>query len=225
MFNTLLGALPLLIFSLLGCSHYLAEFNIEESLNKSAALPVCPFSTEKNCWTESLEQLSKCMEGASSSESPMVLTDTGGVCRTSDLSQTIDFDQSLESFQKKIGQASKENLSFTFHSRGETCFRFQGSSEEFSIDFHNGDFMTLRKNSSGTVQVQCLNGESLTISSSVQKKGCAGAEKPRESYLPNLLFSLETASENGNPFWHLRLLGAGSEPVDLFRCQLHDPLS
>ena len=62
----------------------------------------------------------------------------------------------------------------------------------------------------------------MTISSAIQKSGCADSEGSKANYLPKMLFSLEENENQSRKSWYLRLLGAGEEPLDLFRCNLYE---
>jgi|GEM_PF-3411619 len=207
-------------FLLIGCSNYLAEFEIDRSVDKSAALPICPFSLEKNCWTESLAVLDDCMGQASQDHLEMV--NSGGVCRSSNWESTIDFKRPLSSESKSAMQPLDDELDFTFHNDKRTCFHFQGSADDFLINLDSEKFLTYNKGLGGTVRVRCLNGEALTFSSQIQKSGCIDASgKISSTGLPKMLFSLENTENQYQKYWHLRLLGAGKEPLDLFRCNLY----
>lgn len=204
----------LFFFFQLGCSQYLAEFNIPEKQNEILSKPTCRFSPQSNCWTQSIAQIQSCVgQGRVAA-----FTDDRRVCATEDRDIVVDFDAPGGTHFEQKGTQFKGYLSFTYYNQLETCFHFEGTPSDFSITSPFGD-LGFRQDSAGNVQVQCFNGQQMTLSAEEYSVGCQqGGTAHKQTYIPQAVLSREQVV--GQTLWNFRFLGTGAQPATVFRCNL-----
>ena len=169
--------------------------------------PKCQFKPTNNCWTQSMALLMGCIDAPVPNDVD-VLTDDKRFCSNKS--------GKLIEFVNPLALVEKRSIEFKVYNTKTKCFSFKGTSQSFVIDQSEYGRLSVRKNNSGNIEVQCFFGESFEIPAEAVEKGCQGEALKVGDYLPKAsLFSFQDGEDSGYQFIFQGLSG---QPQALFKC-------
>jgi|GEM_PF-4973934 len=205
-----------LVLSVMSCGRYNSEFAAPNFNGIAILKPTCAFKPSQTCWKADLEKLSACGED-SKSEALDFFDDDYRSCENYRDKKMNFFEPTIDYLRTWESGSFAGFMAFNMLSRGKTCFSFEGTEKDFTIESEEFGQLAYRELTSGEVQVKCFSGEILKISPEVAQSGCSNSSLPANAFLPRVELRGNAKGEEKN--LSLKFFGTGTkDPFSLFQC-------